>query len=209
MRIEAVSTDSTASSLLQRAKSRDETAWNHLIQLYGPLVYYWCRKAQLQAADAADIVQDVFHGVATGLGNFQRTHTGSFRGWLRVITRNKIYNFIQRQQKQPQATGGSTAHVAIQQFPDPQAESIDDSSIDLKRHDQLSQALECLRSEVKDSTWQIFWRTTVERHEPIEVSRELGIRLGTVYQAKSRSLTRLRELLADFDSNPRENPDSA
>src|SRR4051812_47070195 len=113
------SSDSTASSLLRCVKNREETAWKYLIQIYGPLVYYWCRKSQLQQADAADAVQEVFRGVFVGLENFQRAGSGSFRGWLRIITRNKVSDFVRRTQKQPQGTGGSDAHAAIQGVADP------------------------------------------------------------------------------------------
>lgn len=198
------SSDSTASSLLLRAKNREETAWKYLVQLYGPLVYYWCRKSQLQQADAADAVQEVFHGVSVGMESFQRAGSGSFRGWLRIITRNKVADFVRRTQKQPQGTGGSTAHAAIQGVADPLGFLCDESSADLQKHDDLNLALESLRSEIKDSTWQIFWRTTVEEHDPAQVAADLGMKLGTVYQAKSRSLARLREILDAFENDSAE-----
>jgi len=201
--------NSTASSLLRRAKSRDESAWKDLVQLYAPLVYFWCRKSQLQTADAADIAQEVFQAASERLEKFQRAETGSFRGWLRVITRNKIFDFVQRQQKQPQGPGGSSAHAVILQVPDPLNELTEEPSVDRSDHNLLSHALECLRSEMKDSTWQIFWRTTVEGHDPTDVASELRIQIANVYKAKSRTLARLRRLLVDLEANLEKNTETA
>ena len=41
-----------APSLLVRLKSENPEAWRRLADLYGPVVYEWCRRAGLQAADA-------------------------------------------------------------------------------------------------------------------------------------------------------------
>src|SRR4051812_12629786 len=83
--------DSLASSLLLRLKSRDPDSWSKLTILYGPVVYDWCRRAGLQDQDAADVGQDVFQAVSSGLNDFRRERSGdTFRGWLWMITRNKL-----------------------------------------------------------------------------------------------------------------------
>jgi RNA polymerase sigma-70 factor (ECF subfamily) len=53
-----------------------------------------------------------------------------------------------------------------------------------------------LQGEVQERTWQAFWRTTVDGRAAADVAAELGMQPGSVYQAKSRLLARLRELLA-------------
>ena len=85
-------TAGTASdSLLQRVKGRDEEGWRRLTDLYGPLVYGWCRRKGLSAEDAADVVQETFSAVYGGIGRFRRDRPGdSFLAWLRSIARNKI-----------------------------------------------------------------------------------------------------------------------
>ena len=54
----------TSLTLLARVKANDAQAWQRLSDIYGPFVYHWCRKSGFQAADAADIVQEVFYSVA-------------------------------------------------------------------------------------------------------------------------------------------------
>lgn len=196
-----LSFESTASSLLLRAKNREEQAWAAIVQIYGPLVYYWCRKASLQQADAADVVQDVFQGVSANLGSFERSSVGSFRGWLRVITRNKLADLIRRKTKQPLGIGGTTAHNQLQLSADPAIAFPDESGASIDGCDLLHQALEILRSEIKDTTWRAFWLTTVASREPQAVATEMGIGVASVYQSKSRAIKRLREILNDLEAH--------
>jgi len=74
---------STASSLLERVKLRQPGAWERLVDLYGPLIYRWCRRLGLAADDGPDVVQEVFAAAAAQLPSFRRDRPGdSFRGWL-------------------------------------------------------------------------------------------------------------------------------
>jgi RNA polymerase sigma-70 factor (ECF subfamily) len=99
---------STSSSLLQRVQGQDADAWRRLVRLYGPLIDYWVRRGGLQPADAEDVFQDVFRAVAAHIGTFTRDRaTGSFRGWLRTITRSKLADHFRRRGQQPEAVGGS------------------------------------------------------------------------------------------------------
>src|SRR5690349_2186455 len=88
---------STSSGLLERAQAHDERAWARLVDLYGPLVYHWCRRAGLRAEDSADLVQEVFRSVYSGLGGFRKDRPqDTFRGWLWTISRNKLRDHARR-----------------------------------------------------------------------------------------------------------------
>ena len=113
---------SASSTLLERVKRRQPEAWRRLVDLYGPLVYRWCRRAQLQPSDAADIVQEVFAAVSLHIDTFHRQPgEGSFRAWLSTITRNKVHDFYRRRQGQATAHGGSDAYERLAQVPEPEA----------------------------------------------------------------------------------------
>jgi len=189
---------STSSSLLARAKQRDPAAWHRLVQLYSPLVYYWCRNTRLRAEDAADLVQEVFRSVAGGLSRFSHeAENASFRAWLRTITLNKLRNFVRKQQAVAEAAGGSEAHRNLLEIADRLA--ADDSSI----HESdivllCKRALELVEAEFQPQTWQVFWRVFIEGQFPADVAADLGISIGAVYKAKSRVLARLREELNDL-----------
>ncbi|RMF56503.1 MAG: sigma-70 family RNA polymerase sigma factor, partial [Calditrichaeota bacterium] len=89
---------STSTSLIVGIKSGQQDAWWRCTAIYTPLVYGWARQAGLQADDAADIVQEVFRSVAAHIDRFYRDkESGSFRGWLWTITRNKIHDHFHHQ----------------------------------------------------------------------------------------------------------------
>src|SRR5262249_57661610 len=90
--------------------------------LYRARVLFWCRRGGLAAEDAEDVAQDVFAAVARRLDGFRRDRPGdTFRGWLRVITRNELLLHHRRRQGQPRAEGGSDALRQLQAVADPLA----------------------------------------------------------------------------------------
>src|SRR5262249_35500685 len=81
----------TPPSPLERARAHDPEAWRRLVELYQPLVGFWCRRAGVRGADVEDVTQEVLAAVAAGLGQFHRDRPGTtFRGWLRAIARNQV-----------------------------------------------------------------------------------------------------------------------
>ena len=93
-------------------------AWQRLVHLYTPLVYGWCRRTGLQEADALDVGQDVFKSVWSNIQGFRREQPGdTFRGWLRIIVRNKLNDFHRRKDGEPVAQGGSELATRMQEEP--------------------------------------------------------------------------------------------
>lgn len=188
---------STSHSLIVRAKSGDPAAWDMMENLYAPLVYRWARRAGLQESDASDIMQDVFCDLAQGLAGFRKDKAGdTFRGWLWVITRNRVRRFYQARHARPAAMGGSDKEHVFRQLPDAfDADREPDES--QSTTDLVHRALELIRADFKEHTWQAFWSLTVAGHSAADVGRDLGISEKAVRQAKYRVLCRLRQILGD------------
>ncbi len=188
---------STSSSLIQQVQANEPTAWDRLCTLYAPLVVDWCRQAGLQAADTADVVQDVFASVYQNVGSFRRTSPGdSFRGWLWVIVRNAVRLHFRKAGQQVAAAGGSQVQEMLRELPEFFEEASQPAHA-AEQHALLQRALRMVRPEFSETTWQAFWRTTVDRVPGPDVATELGISPGAVRQAKYAVLQRLRGLLAD------------
>jgi len=186
--------DSTSASLIERACSLDEGAWRRLSALYGPLVYRWCRRAGLQEADAADVLQDVFRAVATGIANYRKQEgPGGFRGWLYGITRHKLADHLRVRSKQGAAAGGSSAQQMLAALP-AKVNANDADEAD-ERAIVLHAALEEIRGEFDEHNWQAFYRTAIGREAAVDVAGDLGLTPGAVRQAKFRVLRRLRREL--------------
>ena len=179
----------TSLSLLDRARHHDEPSWQRLVTLYGPLVEHWCRRGGARPEDAADVAQEVFLAVSQGLERFERRGPGSFRAWVRGITRHKLLDYYRRAERQAPAAGGSTALERLHEIPDPQPGSDEHA-------DEMSglyrRALDLIRGEFEERTWQAFWLTAVEGWEALAAAAELGMSPVAVRIAKSRVLARLR-----------------
>jgi RNA polymerase sigma-70 factor (ECF subfamily) len=183
----------TSLTMLDRVRASDPDAWRRLVHLYGPLVFAWCRRAGLGPEDAADLLQEVWGAVAAHVAAFRRTaESGSFRGWLWTITRNKLRDHFRARAGKPAADGGSAALARLAAVPDD--EPADDPSSDAGGG-LLHRALDLIRGDFEDRTWQAFWRTAVDGHAAGDVAAALGMSLDAVYQAKARVLRRLREEL--------------
>lgn len=190
---------STALSLVERVKARDPAAWQRLVAVYGPLVYSWARRSDLQAEDAADVVQEVFRAVVTHIDRFRQDRPGdTFHGWLWTIAQNKIRDAWRRREQQPRAAGGSGPQRRLLDMPDPAAgPSSSDILGPVDNAPLLRGALDLIRAEFEERSWQAFWRVTVEGQRPADVAADLHMTPNAVYVARSRILRRLREELGD------------
>jgi RNA polymerase sigma-70 factor (ECF subfamily) len=188
----------TSATLLFRVRQGDAVAWQRFAKVYTPLVYSWARRAGLQASDASDIVQEVFRSVSTSLDQFrQDENRGGFRAWLWTITRNKIHDHFRAQAKRAEATGGTDANVRLQQLPEDRPLE-DDSEGKLELNRLSHRALEQVKSEFEATTWQVFWRATIEGDAATDIAADLGVTKWAVYKAKTRVLHRLRQEFGDL-----------
>jgi RNA polymerase sigma-70 factor, ECF subfamily len=182
----------STSSLLQRARDRDSTAFERLLRIYGPLVYAWARKANLQASDASDILQEVFASVWGRLPEFRGQQGSAFRSWLWTICRNKIHDLYRRQPDEPQGAGGTTAVRLLHELPeDPPLEESREGQEECAEL-RLRAILE-FRETFEKHVWLAFWHVVVEERSPRDVATELGISVWVVYKAKARVLHRIRQ----------------
>jgi RNA polymerase sigma-70 factor, ECF subfamily len=194
----------TSLSLLQRIRNGDGSGWQRVVELYTPLVRYWCKRWGAEGPDADDVAQDVFQAAAQSIGAFRRDREGdTFRGWLRAITRHKVLAHQRARRHDPEPVGGSSALQRLQEVPSGTVESHPDTvDADPAEADHMSalfhRAVGLLRGEFEPRTWQAFWRTTVDAQPAPAVATELSMTSNAVRMAKSRVLRRLREELGDL-----------
>jgi RNA polymerase sigma-70 factor (ECF subfamily) len=180
------------SLVLQLRDPGNHPAWQEFARLYGPVIYGFARKRGLQDADAADMMQDVLRSVSGAIGTLDYDRKrGTFRGWLFTITRNKIFNFLSARKIRPQGSGDTTTNKLLDQ--EPAADGGEDAwELEYQRR-LASIAMEKIKSEFQEKSWQAFWLTAVDGVGAAEVSKQLGMSTGAIYVAKSRVLARLKE----------------
>lgn len=186
--------ESIATSVLIRVKSNDQAAWCEFVELYGPMIYWWCRSATLQDSDAKNVGQQVFQTVAKKIGKFERERgKQSCRAWLRTITKNKIIDFAREQKrKNREKVEYDWDRVAELAAADP-----DEQSLAVEVRILYETVLEFVKSEFKDRDRTIFMKLILEGHTPKEVSEAHGIKVANVHLIKSRMLARIRERFPD------------
>jgi RNA polymerase sigma-70 factor (ECF subfamily) len=194
---EPPSSRATSRSLIERVRANESAAWRRLVDLYAPLVLHWCRRWHLRDQDAADVFQEVFQAVAAHIGGFRKDRSGdTFRGWLRTITRNKVHDHFRRHGRQADGEGGTEAQRRLAEVPAPEAAEA--AAEERAETGLFFRALELIRGEFAERTWQAFWQTAVEGRAPKDVAADLGMSPGAVRVAKSRVAQRLREELGDL-----------
>jgi RNA polymerase sigma-70 factor (ECF subfamily) len=181
--------DKTPASLLERLRRPHEGAWPRFVELYTPLLYYWACRMGLQAADAADLVQEVFTVLLQKFPQFSYDKNKSFRSWLRTVTLNRWHD--NRRRKSAALRDGGPAGLEDVTAPDA-AEALWEKEY---RDHLVARAAEVMKAEFQPATWQAFWSLAVEGRSGAEVAAELGLSLDAVYAAKSRVLRRLRQEL--------------
>jgi RNA polymerase sigma-70 factor (ECF subfamily) len=182
--------NTTSVSLLQRLRQpAEQDAWGRFVQLYSPLLYYWAHHLGLNEPDAADLVQDVFTTLVQKLPEFCYEPGKSFRGWLRTVTLNKWRDRSRRRAAGPGYEGpGALDGLAADEDSGAFGES------EYRQH-LVSRAVQLMQAEFSPKTWKACWEHVVACRPAAEVAAELGISVGSVYVAKSRVLSRLRQEL--------------
>jgi RNA polymerase sigma-70 factor (ECF subfamily) len=181
--------NTTSVSLIERLRQPGEReAWERLVELYTPLLYYWAYRMGLRDPDASDLVQDVFAVLVEKLPGFDYDQRKSFRGWLRTILANKWRDACRRRAAAPDARGGSLSGVAAAEDADPFWEA------EYRQH-LVGRALELMQAEFQPTTWKACWEVVVGDRPAAEVAAQLGLSVDAVYAAKSRVLRRLRREL--------------
>jgi RNA polymerase sigma-70 factor (ECF subfamily) len=183
--------EATPVTLLERLRDPGERdAWTEFVQIYAPLLFHWSRGTGLQAADAADLVQEVFTTLVQKMPDFVYDHHKSFRSWLRTITLNKWRDRARaRKATAVDPRDRLLANAAVDDPVDFLAESE-------YRHFLTCRALQVMKADFRPETWRACWMTVGEGRPAQAVAAELNITVSAVYSATCRVLGRLRQELA-------------
>jgi RNA polymerase sigma-70 factor (ECF subfamily) len=193
------STSHSHHSLIVRLQDNDGEAWEEFVDLFAPLIFHWCQRLNLGTSDSSDVMQEVFAAVSVSISNFRNRGNGTLRGWLWTITQNKVRDFYRRNRHRESALGGSAAQLKLAQMIQPiDEQSFEELTSVVQSKRLLHRALRLIENDFKESTWQAFWRATIEGQPTNSIAQDLGISPNSVRQSKSRVLRRLREQLGDF-----------
>jgi len=170
------------------------------VSLYEPVVYRSLRRSGLQDADSRELMQEVFLMVSRNIERWESTgRQGSFRAWLKCVTRNLLINWLKQPQRRHSAVGGSDLYQLLNQLPAEESQS-SDFDFELRRA-LFRRASEVVRMEIAPKTWMAFWETGVLGASPAEAAQKLGMTAGAVRVAKCRVVARLQAVIAELETD--------
>jgi RNA polymerase sigma-70 factor (ECF subfamily) len=190
----------TRASLLLRLRQEptDQRAWDEFVARYGPNIAAWCRQWRLQPADADDVTQNVLLKLAGYLRTFAYDPGRRFRGLLRVMAHNACKDYLAGKHRAVAASGDTGVQSVLESV-----EARDDLAGRLEAtfdQERLELARECVRRRVEPHTWEAFRLTALEGKSGAEAAAVLGLKVGTVFKAKSKVLQMLREEIERLES---------
>jgi RNA polymerase sigma-70 factor (ECF subfamily) len=172
----AVSSPPTPHDLLQQTRAGDPDALAELYRLHGAAVHAGAYRLTASAADADDVLQDVFVGLPEALRSFDGR--GSFGGWLRRVAARTALMRMRRSTRRGEVALPDDA-------PAPAADAA--ARVDIER--ALAGLAPGLRA--------VFVLREVEGYSHAEIAGIMGLRAGTSEVRLHRARQRLRQLLGD------------
>jgi RNA polymerase sigma-70 factor (ECF subfamily) len=191
------STDSllpTRQSLLTRLRDlQDQEGWREFFDTYWRLIYNVARQSGLGDLAAQEVVQSTFIYLARRMPKFRYDPArGSFKSWLRVVTRSRISVYRRTEKageqfiREPLPDADKDDGSPIEQWPDPAADALDELWQREWEENLLSAAYRRVRSKVSSRQLLIFRLATTDDLSLTQVAKKLGVSLAQVYLARHR-----------------------
>jgi RNA polymerase sigma-70 factor (ECF subfamily) len=196
----------TRQSLLSRLRDwQDHDGWREFFDTYWRLIYRVARQSGLEDAAAQDVVQTTFIYLARRMPKFRYDpERGSFKSWLRRVTRSRISVFRRRAEAKepplPELQLEDDDVPVWESIPDPAGDRADE--IWQKEWDDnlLKAALRRVSAKVSAQQLMIFELAALGEVPLKQVACKLDVSLMQVYLARHRvgklfkaEVTRLRK----------------
>jgi RNA polymerase sigma factor (sigma-70 family) len=193
----------TRVSLLGRLRQNptDQAAWDDFVEHYGSRIYAWCRRWNLQEADAQDVTQNVLLKLAQKMKDFHYDPSRSFRSWLKTLTHHAWSDFQEARKRQGQGSGDSQIGLLLDnvQARDDLLERLEEQF----DRELLEEAMARVRMRVAPQTWEAFRLTALEGLAGAEAASRIPMAVGQVFVAKRRVQKMIQEEIARLE-NPSE-----
>jgi RNA polymerase sigma-70 factor (ECF subfamily) len=186
----------TRYSLLSRLQDReDQDSWKDFFDTYWRLIYSFAIKSGLTDAEAQDVVQETVISVAKDIEKFKRDRTlGSFKGWLRNLTRWRIADQFRKRTRSVLAGNNlSTPSTNPDEIAGPVNAELEAIWEKDWQANLLEAAMERVKPRVREEHYQMFDLNVVRQWPAGKVAQTLGVNIGRVYLAKHRVMALIKK----------------
>ncbi len=153
----------------------------------------------LQEADAQDVTQTVLLKLAEQMRTFTYDPGRSFRAYLKTLTHRAWCNFLESRRRLGVGSGDSAVLEVLQTIA-AREDLVERLNEEFDR-ELLDEAMARVRERVEAHTWEAFCLTVLEGLSGAAVGERLGLKVATVFKAKSKVQKCFRRKSAGW-SNP-------
>jgi RNA polymerase sigma factor (sigma-70 family) len=173
-------------ALIRASIDGDEDAWNELVRRYARLVVVVTRHHRLSAADAQDVCQTVWLRLVEHLAHIREP--AALPGWLVTTTRHECLRHLRSTSRSVPVDP-----LDVRQLPPADDGDVDEALLAAERHRVLLDGL----AELAPAHRELLALLAADPpHTYAEISRMLGIPVGSIGPTRSRVLDKLRETTA-------------
>jgi RNA polymerase sigma-70 factor (ECF subfamily) len=185
----------TPPSLLEQLRNpQNGEAWGRFIARYGPMIERWCRC--WFPSQAEDRAYDVFSELVFRMITFEyKPSQGRFRGWLKTVTHRLMAKL--KSEEWPQPDDDHDPLDSLEASEDLTARLAAEFDLEL-----LEIAKERIRGRVEPHTWTAYVETAELGLSSSDVAAQLGLKVGTVYQARYSVINELRREIEAIQGPP-------
>lgn len=168
--------------LVEAAARGDRQAWKVLHERYAPLIFSVCRRYRLDGSDADDVSQAVWLLLLQHLNRLREP--SALPGWIGTTTKNEALRVLKARRRIEPADP-----MADSRFLSTDRPELDEDLIRADQRRALRQGLRQLRPEHRELMLLLLADPHLSYHE---ISRRLGIPVGSIGPTRARCLRRLR-----------------
>jgi len=180
----------TRYTLLSRLRDwEDNDSWKEFFDTYWRLIYSVARKSGLTEVESQEVVQETIISVAKHIHKFRHDRKlGSFKGWLRNLTRWRIADQLRKRTKlPPDPELPDLDESELPEFPSEQLDGNSDTRWEKEWQTNLLQAaIDRVKQRVSEEQYQIFDLQVLRQWPVSRITSTLGISAAQVYLAKFR-----------------------
>jgi RNA polymerase sigma-70 factor (ECF subfamily) len=180
-----------------RRDPADQAVWEEFVEHYGPRIYGWCRRWNLQEADAQDVTQNVLLRLAEKLRDFSYDPSRSFRAWLKTLTHHAWSDFVESRRRPGLGSGDSGVEKLLHSV-EAREDLVKQLEAEFDR-EILAEAMLRVRLRVAPQTWEAFRLTALEGLSGAEAGQRIPMQVAQVFVAKRRVQKMLQEEVARLE----------
>jgi len=181
----------TRMSMIKSLQGFSEKRWLEFELVYRPLLVFFLKKKSVPPDAIDDVLQESLISIMKGIERYERVPGKSFRGWLRTITQRRAADYFR---SAPPEKRGVQDYLNVAVSPE-QRNPNELAEEEQAMQEVQARAMELVRTQTKEQTWTMFWKSTMEQVPTAEIAAEFGVSTAAVRVAKQRVTKRLKEAM--------------